>query len=66
MYDPKGKFISYVGHAHLPCVAKIRDIIPILNKKAGFPPNTPLDLYEVIIKRSFNSYYQLLIMFLAF
>ena len=52
MYDPKGNFISYVGHAHFPCVAKIRDIIPILNKKAGFPPDTPLDLYEVSIKIS--------------
>ncbi|XP_074593603.1 ubiquitin-specific protease 7 isoform X2 [Brevipalpus obovatus] len=48
MYDPKNKFVTYCGHAHLPSSTKTRDIIPLLNKKAGLPPNTPLDLYEEV------------------
>ncbi|XP_015785155.1 ubiquitin carboxyl-terminal hydrolase 7 [Tetranychus urticae] len=48
MYDPKNKFITYCGLAHLPATTKTKDIIPFLNKKAGFPPNTPLDLYEEV------------------
>ncbi|RWS24472.1 ubiquitin carboxyl-terminal hydrolase 7-like protein, partial [Leptotrombidium deliense] len=48
VYDPKNKFISYCGHTHISTSAKTRDIIPILNKKAGFPIDTPLELYEEV------------------
>lgn len=47
LYDPKHSFITYCGHAHLPITAKTRDILPILNKKAGYPLDSPLELYEV-------------------
>ena len=48
LYDPKNCFISYCGYGHLPCSAKTRDILPLLNKKAGYPADTPLELYEVM------------------
>ncbi|XP_054155064.1 ubiquitin carboxyl-terminal hydrolase 7-like [Oppia nitens] len=48
LYDPKNNFISYCGHGHLPAAAKTRDIIPILNSKAGYPSDTPLELYEEV------------------
>ena len=46
LYDPVNKFITYFTHSHWSTKAKTRDIIPFLNKKAGFPLDTPLDLYE--------------------
>nr|XP_032519443.1 ubiquitin carboxyl-terminal hydrolase 7-like [Danaus plexippus plexippus] len=47
-YDPKQKRIHYCGHHYLPIASKPADLIPILNKRAGFPPDTPLNLYEEI------------------
>ena len=47
-YDPKAKMISYFGHEHLATSCKTRDLIPLLNRKSGFPPDTPLKLYEEV------------------
>ncbi|CAH2236828.1 jg8579 [Pararge aegeria aegeria] len=47
-YDPKQKRIHYCGHHYLPIASRPADLIPILNKRAGFPPGTPLVLYEEI------------------
>ncbi|XP_053607291.1 ubiquitin carboxyl-terminal hydrolase 7 isoform X3 [Plodia interpunctella] len=47
-YDPKQKRIHYCGHHYRPIASKPADLIPILNKRAGFPPETPLVLYEEI------------------
>ncbi|KAJ8967839.1 hypothetical protein NQ317_016612 [Molorchus minor] len=48
MYDPKQKKIHYCGHSYLPVTSKLNDIIPLLNERAGFPPDTELLLYEEI------------------
>lgn len=48
MYDPKQKKIHYCGHSYLPVTSKLVDIIPLLNERAGFPPDTELLLYEEI------------------
>lgn len=48
MYDPRNKKIHYCGHHYLPVSSKLKDLTPLLNKRAGFPPNTELVLYEEI------------------
>lgn len=48
LYDPKLKRIHYCGHHYLPVTSKLQDLIPILNERAGFPPDTELVLYEEI------------------
>ncbi|GAB6025849.1 Ubiquitin carboxyl-terminal hydrolase 7 [Chamberlinius hualienensis] len=48
LYDPKTKKISYCGHQYLPIVIKVQDLVPLLNERAGFPPDTELILYEEI------------------
>lgn len=48
MYDPKQKKIHYCGHSYLPVTSKLSEIIPLLNERAGFPPDTELFLYEEI------------------
>lgn len=48
MYDPKQKRIHYCGHSYLPVISKLSDLIPMLNERAGFPPDTELLLYEEI------------------
>ncbi|KAK9885250.1 hypothetical protein WA026_010749 [Henosepilachna vigintioctopunctata] len=48
MYDPKQKKIHYCGHAYMPVTSKVADLIPILNERAGFSPDTELVLYEEI------------------
>ncbi|KAG9509762.1 Ubiquitin carboxyl-terminal hydrolase 7, partial [Fragariocoptes setiger] len=48
LYDPINSFISYVGHYIIDSEVPTRSLIPILNKMAGFPENTPLDLYEEV------------------
>ncbi|CAG9767409.1 unnamed protein product [Ceutorhynchus assimilis] len=48
MYDPKQKKIHYCGHAYIPVTSKLSDIIPMLNERAGFAPDTELQLYEEI------------------
>lgn len=40
--------ISYFSHEHLPVSTKTRELLPLLNRKAGFPEDTPLDLYEEV------------------
>lgn len=48
MYDPKQKKIHYCGHSYLPVQSKLTDVVPLLNERAGFPPDTELLLYEEI------------------
>ncbi|XP_071563209.1 ubiquitin carboxyl-terminal hydrolase 7-like isoform X2 [Temnothorax nylanderi] len=48
LYDPKNKKIHYCGHHYMFVVAKVQELIPILNERAGFPPDTELALYEEI------------------
>ncbi|KAK0051801.1 ubiquitin carboxyl-terminal hydrolase 7 [Biomphalaria pfeifferi] len=48
LYDPRTKSISYVGHLYVPISAKANELVPQLNRKAGFPVNTPLILYEEV------------------
>lgn len=48
MYNPKEKRIAYCGHSYMPITAKARELIPILNERAGFPLNTRLVLYEEV------------------
>ncbi|XP_016915800.1 ubiquitin carboxyl-terminal hydrolase 7 isoform X1 [Apis cerana] len=48
LYDPKNKKIHYCGHHYMPVTAKVQELIPILNERAGFPPDTELALYEEI------------------
>lgn len=48
MYDPKQKKIHYCGHSYVPVTSKLSDIIPLLNDRAGFAPDTELLLYEEI------------------
>lgn len=47
LYDPKNKLTTYCCCEHLKVNLPARDLIPILNKRAGYPENTPLELYEV-------------------
>ncbi|XP_015122798.1 ubiquitin carboxyl-terminal hydrolase 7 isoform X2 [Diachasma alloeum] len=48
LYDPKNKKIHYAGHHYMPVTAKVQELIPILNERAGFAPDTELALYEEI------------------
>nr|CAD7425914.1 unnamed protein product [Timema monikensis] len=48
LYDPRSKRIHYCGHHYMPVAAKVQELIPILNERAGFPPDTDLVLYEEI------------------
>jgi ubiquitin carboxyl-terminal hydrolase 7 len=48
MYDPKQKKIHYCGHSYLPVTSKLSELVPLLNERAGFPPDTELVLYEEI------------------
>lgn len=48
LYDPKTKRISYCGHHYMPISSKVQELIPLLNERAGFPPDTNLTLYEEI------------------
>ncbi|KAK7792272.1 hypothetical protein R5R35_013305 [Gryllus longicercus] len=48
LYDPKTKRIHYCGHHYMPVAAKVQELIPLLNERAGFPPDTELVLYEEI------------------
>jgi len=48
LYDPKTKRIHYCGHHYMPVAAKVQELIPLLNERAGFPSDTDLVLYEEI------------------
>ncbi|XP_075231893.1 ubiquitin-specific protease 7 isoform X4 [Lycorma delicatula] len=48
MYDPKAKRIYYCGHHYVQVASLVKELIPILNERAGFPPDTELELYEEI------------------
>uniref|UniRef100_T1J1R9 Ubiquitin carboxyl-terminal hydrolase 7 n=1 Tax=Strigamia maritima TaxID=126957 RepID=T1J1R9_STRMM len=48
LYDPKSKQISYCGHQYMPITAKVQDLTPVLNKRAGLPPDADLMLFEEI------------------
>ncbi|XP_018496359.1 ubiquitin carboxyl-terminal hydrolase 7 [Galendromus occidentalis] len=48
LYDPYEKRLSYIGHQYTPTRTRLRDLICDLNKKAGFPPNTPLLVFEEV------------------
>ncbi|KDR24281.1 ubiquitin carboxyl-terminal hydrolase 7 [Zootermopsis nevadensis] len=47
-YDPKTKRIHYCGHHYMPVAAKVQELIPLLNERAGFAADTDLVLYEEI------------------
>ncbi|KAK3929340.1 Ubiquitin carboxyl-terminal hydrolase 7 [Frankliniella fusca] len=48
LYDPKAKQIYYCGHHYMPVASKVQDLLPLLNERAGYPPDTELVLYEEI------------------
>ncbi|ESO84027.1 hypothetical protein LOTGIDRAFT_184079 [Lottia gigantea] len=48
MYDPRTKSLSYCGHIYVPISAKVVELVPELRKRAGFPPDTPLLIYEEV------------------
>ncbi|XP_029834875.3 ubiquitin carboxyl-terminal hydrolase 7 isoform X1 [Ixodes scapularis] len=48
MYDPRLKQIAYCGHTYMPITVKAKELVPLLNKRAGFPPDTELVLYEEV------------------
>ncbi|RUS34884.1 ICP0-binding domain of ubiquitin-specific protease 7 [Jimgerdemannia flammicorona] len=45
-FDPKTQMIEGCGKLYVKRNRKVRDIIPILNAKKGFPSNTTLKLFE--------------------
>lgn len=45
-YDPKQKRIHYCGHHYLPIASKPADLIPILNKRAGWLYNSIYNIYK--------------------
>ncbi|KAK2160538.1 hypothetical protein LSH36_131g04007 [Paralvinella palmiformis] len=48
-YDPKTKRIAYCGHVYMPISDKISTfLLPILWQRGGYPPNTPLLLFEEV------------------
>ncbi|XP_023245457.1 ubiquitin carboxyl-terminal hydrolase 7 [Copidosoma floridanum] len=48
LYDPKKKRIHYCGHHYMPVTSKVQELIPVLNDRAGYRPNTNLILFEEI------------------
>ncbi|XP_072125057.1 ubiquitin carboxyl-terminal hydrolase 7 isoform X1 [Mobula birostris] len=48
MYDPKTRSLNYCGHIYTPISCKIRDLLPIMCERAGFPQGTSLILYEEV------------------
>lgn len=48
LYDPKQKRLHFCGHSYLPVTSNLADLIPLLNERAGFPPDTELVLYEEV------------------
>lgn len=48
LYDPKAKQIYYCGHHYMPVASKVQDLLPLLNERAGYAPDTELILYEEI------------------
>ncbi|XP_058793308.1 ubiquitin carboxyl-terminal hydrolase 7 [Phymastichus coffea] len=48
LYDPKQKKIYYCGHHYMPVTSKVQELLPILNKRAGYSQTTNLILYEEI------------------
>ncbi|KAF4791957.1 Ubiquitin carboxyl-terminal hydrolase 7 [Turdus rufiventris] len=48
MYDPKTRSLNYCGHIYTPISCKIRDLLPVMCERAGFPQETNLILYEEV------------------
>ncbi|KAL3876817.1 hypothetical protein ACJMK2_034611, partial [Sinanodonta woodiana] len=48
MYDPKTKSISYCGHIYFPIAGRASEMLPEMCKRAGFPVDTPLLLFEEV------------------
>ncbi|CAI9547745.1 unnamed protein product, partial [Staurois parvus] len=48
MYDPKSRSLNYCGHIYTPISCKIRDLLPVMCERAGFPQGTNLILYEEV------------------
>ncbi|XP_014350790.1 ubiquitin carboxyl-terminal hydrolase 7 isoform X1 [Latimeria chalumnae] len=48
MYDPKTRSLNYCGHIYTPISCKIRDLLPVMCERAGFPQGTNLILYEEV------------------
>ncbi|CAG0888119.1 unnamed protein product [Darwinula stevensoni] len=47
-YCPKQKKLHYCGHLYISVSRNTSDLIPVLNERAGFPPDTDLILYEEV------------------
>ncbi|XP_018020606.1 ubiquitin carboxyl-terminal hydrolase 7 [Hyalella azteca] len=47
-YDPRHKKLHYSGHHYMHISHCLVDIVPMLNERAGLPPNTELALFEEI------------------
>ncbi|XKL66747.1 hypothetical protein PGB90_010167 [Kerria lacca] len=48
LYDPKVRKIYYCGHHYVQSESTFDDLVPLLNERAGYPPDTKLLLYEEI------------------
>ncbi|XP_076458949.1 ubiquitin carboxyl-terminal hydrolase 7-like isoform X2 [Babylonia areolata] len=48
LYNPRTKTMSYCGHLYVPISARAVELLPELNRKAGFPVNTNLMLFEEV------------------
>lgn len=48
LYSPRTKSVSYCGHLYVPISAKAIELVPELNRKAGFLVNTPLLIFEEV------------------
>ncbi|KAG8145440.1 hypothetical protein E2320_011973 [Naja naja] len=48
MYDPKTRSLNYCGHIYTPISCKIRDLLPVMCERAGFPQESNLILYEEV------------------
>ncbi|XP_065225865.1 ubiquitin carboxyl-terminal hydrolase 7 [Planococcus citri] len=59
LYDPKVRKIYYCGHHYVQSGSTFNDLVPILNERAGYSPNTRLLLYEEVrahVVQEINTY----------
>ncbi|KAG9295196.1 hypothetical protein G9A89_006177 [Geosiphon pyriformis] len=47
-FDPDMQSLEGLGHLYIQKLGKVGDILQLLCEKKGFPPNTPLKIYEEI------------------
>ncbi|XP_066265443.1 ubiquitin carboxyl-terminal hydrolase 7-like isoform X1 [Branchiostoma lanceolatum] len=48
MYDPKAKMVCYAGHVYVPISTRVEELIPIMNRRAGFRSDTDLIMFEEV------------------